>query len=39
MTAMVDEFANIKDGHGFLIQNAQWSPSVIAGGMARASGA
>lgn len=39
MTAMVDEFADIKDGHGFLIQNAQWSPSVIVAGMARASGA
>ncbi len=39
MTAMVDEFANVKDGYGFLIQNAQWSPSVIVAGMARASGA
>jgi choline dehydrogenase-like flavoprotein len=39
MTAMVDEFANIKDGHGFLIQNGQWSPSIIIAGMARASGA
>ncbi len=39
MTAMVDEFANVKDGHGFLIQNAQWSPSVIVAGMARSSGA
>lgn len=39
MTAMVDEFANIKDGYGFLIQNAQWSPSVIAAGIARSSGA
>lgn len=39
MTAMVDEFANVKDGHGFLIQNAQWSPSVIVAGMARGSGA
>jgi hypothetical protein len=37
MTAMVDEFANIEDGYGFLIQNAQWAPSIIAAGMARAS--
>ncbi len=39
MTAMVDEFADVKDGYGFLIQNAQWSPSVIVSGMARSSGA
>ena len=39
MTAMVDEFANIEDGYGFLIQNAQWAPSIIAAGIARASGA
>lgn len=39
MTAMVDEFANVKDGYGFLIQNAQWSPSVIVSGIARSSGA
>ena len=39
MTAMVDEFANIEDGYGFLIQNAFWMLSVIAAGMARASGA
>ena len=25
MTAMVDEFADIEDGHGFLLQNAQWA--------------
>jgi choline dehydrogenase-like flavoprotein len=39
MTAMVDEFANIEDGYGFLIQNAQWALSIITAGMARASGA
>ena len=39
MTAMVDEFADVKDGYGFLIQNGQWSPSIIIAGMARASGA
>lgn len=39
MTAMVDEFANVEDGYGFLIQNAQWAPSIIAAGMARSSGA
>lgn len=39
MTAQVDEFANVKDGYGFLIQNAQWSPSVIVAGVARVSGA
>ena len=37
MTAMIDEFANIEDGYGFLIQNAQWAPSIIAAGVARAS--
>ncbi|WP_102143590.1 GMC family oxidoreductase N-terminal domain-containing protein [Mycobacterium hubeiense] len=37
MTAMVDEFADIEGGHGFLIQNAQWATSIVAGGMARAS--
>jgi choline dehydrogenase-like flavoprotein len=39
MTAMVDEFADIEDGYGFLIQNAQWALSIIAGGLSRASGA
>ncbi|WP_313673357.1 GMC family oxidoreductase [Mycolicibacterium sp.] len=39
MTAMVDEFADVKDGYGFLIQNAQFSPSLIVAGIARASGA
>lgn len=39
MTAMVDEFADAEDGYGFLIQNAQWALSIIAGGMSRASGA
>ena len=38
MTAMVDEFADIEDGYGFLIQNAQWALSILAAGMARASG-
>ncbi|HSS25499.1 MAG TPA: GMC family oxidoreductase [Mycobacterium sp.] len=39
MTAMVDEFADIEDGYGFLIQNAQWAPSILVAGLARASGA
>ena len=38
MTAMVDEFADIEDGHGFLIQSAQWATSIVAGGVARSSG-
>ncbi|MGB3355041.1 MAG: GMC family oxidoreductase [Mycobacterium sp.] len=38
MTAMVDEFADIEDGYGFLVQNAQWATSIVAGGMARESG-
>ncbi len=39
MTAMIDEFANIEDGYGFLLQNAQWALSIIAPGMSRSSGA
>ena len=39
MTAMVDEFADIEDGYGFLLQGAQWATSIVAGGVARASGA
>ncbi|HTN26123.1 MAG TPA: GMC family oxidoreductase [Solirubrobacteraceae bacterium] len=39
MTALVDEFADVEDGYGFLIEGAQWAPSIIAGGIARASGA
>ena len=38
MTAMVDEFDDIDDGHGFLLQNAQWATSIVAGGVARSSG-
>jgi choline dehydrogenase-like flavoprotein len=38
MAAMVDEFADIEDGYGFLIQGAQWATSIVAGGMARSSG-
>ncbi|MGV0744413.1 GMC family oxidoreductase N-terminal domain-containing protein [Mycolicibacterium sp. XJ870] len=38
MTAMVDEFADVEDGYGILIQGVQWSNSLIAGGMARSSG-
>ncbi len=38
MTAMVDEFADVEDDYGFLIQNAQWATSIVAGGMARSSG-
>ncbi|ORV09367.1 GMC family oxidoreductase [Mycobacterium celatum] len=38
MTAMVDEFADIEHGYGFLLQNAQWATSIVAGGIARASG-
>ncbi|MDH6243791.1 GMC family oxidoreductase N-terminal domain-containing protein [Mycobacterium sp. OTB74] len=37
MTAMVDEFADVEDGYGFLIQGVQWSNSLIAGGMSRSS--
>ncbi|WP_373142283.1 GMC family oxidoreductase N-terminal domain-containing protein [Mycobacterium marinum] len=36
MTALVDEFSDIEDGYGFLIEGAQWATSIIAGGMARA---
>jgi choline dehydrogenase-like flavoprotein len=38
MTAMVDEFADIEDGYGFLVQGVQWATSIVAGGIARASG-
>jgi choline dehydrogenase-like flavoprotein len=38
MTAMVDQFADVEDGYGFLLQGVQWATSIIAGGMARASG-
>jgi hypothetical protein len=38
MTAMVDEFADIEDGWGFLLQGVQWANSIIAGGTAHASG-
>ena len=38
MTAMVDEFADVEDGYGFLIQGVQWSTSIVAGGLARSSG-
>jgi choline dehydrogenase-like flavoprotein len=37
MSALVDEFADVEDGHGFLIESAQWAPSIIAGGIGRAS--
>lgn len=37
MTAMVDEFADIDDGYGFLIEGVQWATSLVAGGIARAS--
>ena len=33
MSALVDEFADVEDGHGFLIEGAQWAPSIIAGGI------
>ena len=38
MSALVDEFADVEDGHGFLIESAQWAPSIIAGGIGRSSG-
>jgi choline dehydrogenase-like flavoprotein len=38
MTALVDEFADVKNGHGFLVEGAQWAPSIIAAGIASASG-
>lgn len=37
MVAQVDEFANIEDGYGTLLQNAQWLPAVIGSGVARES--
>jgi hypothetical protein len=38
MTAMVDEFADIEDGSGFLLQGVQWANSIVAGAAAHASG-
>ena len=38
MSAVVDQFADVEDGHGFLIEGAQWAPSIIAAGLARTSG-
>ncbi len=38
MTAMVDEFADIEDGYGFLVQGVQWATSIVAGATARTSG-
>jgi choline dehydrogenase-like flavoprotein len=38
MTAMVDEFGDIEDGYGFLLQGVQWANSIIAGAAAHASG-
>src|SRR3954466_14081244 len=37
MSALVDEFANVEAGHGFMARSAQWAPSIIAGGVGRAS--
>ena len=37
MSALVDEFADVEAGHGFLIESAQWAPSIIAGGIGRSS--
>ena len=39
MSALVDDFAGIENGYGFLIEGAQWAPSIIAGGLAAGSGA
>jgi len=37
MTAMVDEFANIEDGYGFLLQCLHWAPVVLSNTIARSS--
>ncbi len=37
MVGQVDTFANIEDGYGTLLQNAQWLPAVISTGVARES--
>ncbi len=37
MCAQVDEFADIEEGYGVLIQNAQWVPSIISTAVARES--
>jgi len=37
MTGQVDQFANLEDGHGTLLQNAQWFPAAISTGVARES--
>lgn len=37
MTALVDEFADLEDGYGVLIEGVQWATSIVAGGIARTS--
>lgn len=37
MTALVDEFADLEDGYGVLIEGVQWATSIVAGGLARSS--
>ena len=38
MAALVDDFARLEDGYGFLLEGAQWATSIVAGGIARESG-
>ena len=38
MAALVDDFAQVEDGYGFLLEGAQWATSIVAGGIARESG-
>jgi hypothetical protein len=37
MAALVDQFADLQDGYGVLIEGVQWATSIVAGGIARAS--
>lgn len=39
MTALVDEFADLENGYGVLIEGVQWATSIVAGGLARSSAA
>ena len=38
MAALIDDFAQVEDGYGFLLEGAQWATSIVAGGIARESG-
>lgn len=37
MTAMIDQFAHIEDGYGFLLQCLHWAPLVLSNVIARSS--